>query len=207
MDADHVEQPEPESLPSGLSIIPLSDPDPPRVAVAAPRVWFGEIVAWGRTLSSAAVYAVLITTFVMQIARVEGTSMEPTLADQDRLVVNKLVYYLSDPRPGDIVMLLYPEEPEKSFVKRVIAEPGDVVRIDDGRLFVNEVPMPETFVLPEFRGDQDYGPLQVPRGFYFVMGDHRTVSSDSRSWGPVPKKYIMGKVQLRWWPIPHAGVF
>ena len=188
-------------------LTPPSDPHPPSVIVNTPRIWFGEIVAWGRTLSSAAVYAVLITTFVMQIARVEGTSMAPTLADQDRLVVNKLVYRMSAPRPGDIVMLYYPEDPEKSFVKRVIAQPGDVVRIADGRVFVNDVSMPDSFVLPEFRSHDDYGPYEVPRGYYFVMGDHRNNSSDSRAWGPVPTKYIVGKVQLRWWPIPHAGIF
>jgi signal peptidase I len=204
---DHIGKPEPESPLSFSSFIPPSDPPAPRVVSTALRIWFAEIVAWGRTLSSAAVYAVLITTFVMQIARVEGTSMAPTLADQDRLVVNKLVYRLSAPRPGDIVMLYYPEDPEKSFVKRVIAEPGDQVRIDDGRVFVNDVPMPDSFVLPEFRSHEDIGPLTVPRGYYFVMGDHRNNSSDSRNWGPVPKKYIVGKVQLRWWPIPHAGIF
>ena len=187
----------------------LLPPDrvPPEVEISPLRVWFGEAIALGRTLSSAAVYAVLITTFVMQIARVEGTSMAPTLEDQDRLIVNKLVYRLSDPRPGDIVMLLYPEEPEKAFVKRVIAGPRDVVRIDRGRVFVNEVLMPDTFVRPEYRDDDDFESFEVPLGYYFVMGDHRNNSSDSRRWGPVPKKYITGKVQLRWWPIDHVGVF
>ena len=184
-----------------------TEPVPALVTVRSPRVWLAEIAAWGRALSSAAVYAVLITTFVMQIARVEGTSMEPTLADQDRLVVNKLVYRLSDPRQGDIVMLLYPEEPEKAFVKRVIAGPGDEVRIDRGRVFVNDVPMADSFVLPEYRDDDDFESTKVPRGYYFVMGDHRNNSSDSRRWGSVPKKYILGKVQLRWWPIDHVDIF
>jgi len=160
------------------------------------RIWRDELVAWLRTLTSAAVYTTLIVTFVFQVARVEGVSMAPTLADQDRLVVNKLVYLYSAPQRGDVVMLYYPEDPDKSFVKRVVAEPGDQLRIVDGRVFVNDAALPD-----------DFGPSTIPRGYYFVMGDHRNNSSDSRSWGPVPKKYIVGKVQLRWWPIPTAHVF
>ena len=170
-------------------------------------VWKDEIVAWFKTLASAAVYATLIVTFGFQVARVEGLSMAPTLADQDRLIVNKLAYRIGEPRRGDIVMLYYPIDPDKSFVKRVIAEEGDQVRIVDGRVFVNDVPMPEDFVPPEYRSHDDFGPEVVPEGYYFVMGDHRNNSSDSRHWGNVPKKYIIGKVQLRWWPIPTAHVF
>src|SRR6187399_3715155 len=109
-----------------------------------------ELVAWIKTLFSAAVYAVLIVTFGFQVARVEGQSMAPTLADQDRLIVNKFVYRVSEPRRGDIVMLYYPLNPDKSFVKRVIAEEGDTVRIVDGRVYVNDVPMDDRFVAPEF---------------------------------------------------------
>ena len=166
-----------------------------------------ELIAWAKTLASAAVYAALIVTFLFQIARVEGQSMAPTLADQDRLVVNKLVYRLGDPRKGDIVMLYYPIDPDKSFVKRVIAEEGDEIRIVDGRVYVNDVPMEDDFVPPEYRDHDNVPPTRVPDGYYYVMGDHRNNSSDSRHWGMVPKKYIIGKVQLRWWPVPTARVF
>ena len=166
-----------------------------------------EVVAWLKTLFSAAVYATLIVTFGFQVARVEGQSMAPTLADQDRLIVNKLAYRLADPRRGDIVMLYYPLDPEKSFVKRVIAEENDVVRIVDGTVYVNDVPIRDDFVPPEFRSHDDYGPQVVNEGYYFVMGDHRNNSSDSRHWGMVPKKYIIGKVQVRWWPVPTARIF
>jgi signal peptidase I len=170
-------------------------------------VWKDELVAWFKTLASAAVYATLIVTFGFQVARVEGQSMAPTLADQDRLIVNKLAYRIGEPRRGDIVMLYYPADPDKSFVKRVIAEEGDEVRIVDGRVYVNDVPLADDFVPPEFRDHDNFETVRVNPGYYYVMGDHRNNSSDSRHWGQVPKKYIIGKVQLRWWPIPSARVF
>jgi signal peptidase I len=166
-----------------------------------------EIVAWLKTLFSAAVYATLIVTFGFQVARVEGQSMAPTLADQDRLIVNKLAYRLGEPRRGDIVMLYYPANPDKSFVKRVIAEENDLVRIVDGQVYVNDVPLRDDYVPPEYRSHDDFGPQRVEEGYYFVMGDHRNNSSDSRHWGMVPKKYIIGKVQVRWWPVPNARIF
>jgi signal peptidase I len=166
-----------------------------------------EIWAWVKTIASAAVYAILIVTFGFQVARVEGMSMAPTLEDQDRLIVNKLIYRITSPRKSDIVMLYYPVNPDKSFVKRVIAEPGDMVRIVDGRVYVNDVPLDDDYVPSEFRSHDDFGPLTIQEGYYFVMGDHRNNSSDSRHWGVVPKKYIIGKVQVRWWPIPEAKVF
>ncbi len=169
--------------------------------------WHDEFWAWVKTLASAAVYATLIVTFGFQVARVEGLSMAPTLDDQDRLIVNKLVYRLSSPRRSDIVMLYYPLNPDKSFVKRVIAEEGDQVRIVDGRVYVNDVPVPDDYVPEEYRSHDDWGPQVIPEGYYFVMGDHRNNSSDSRHWGMVPKKYIIGKVQVRWWPVPQARVF
>jgi signal peptidase I len=175
-----------------------------------PGVWrrLGqEIAAAARTLVSAAVYATLIVTFGVQVARVDGLSMAPTLEDHDRLIVNKLVYELGAPRPGDIVMLYYPLNPDKMFVKRVIAKEGDTVRIVDGRVYVNEIPLHDDYVPEEFRSHDDWGPSVIQQGYYFVMGDHRNNSSDSRHWGPVPKKYIVGKVKVRWWPLQGAKIF
>jgi signal peptidase I len=168
-----------------------------------------EFVAWLKTLASAAVYATLIVTFGFQVARVEGQSMAPTLQDQDRLIVNKFAYLsaIGEPQIGDIVMLYYPNNPDKSFVKRVIAHEGQRVRIVEGKVFVNETPIDDSFVPEQYRSHDDWGPEVVPTGYYFVMGDHRNNSSDSRHWGFVPKKYIIGRVQLRWWPVPDARTF
>ena len=123
-----------------------------------------------KTLASAAVYAVLIVTFGVQVARVEGQSMAPTLEDQDRLIVNKLVYRIGEPRRGDIVMLYYPLNPEKSFVKRVIAEEGDTVRIVDGRVYVNDIPLHDDYVPAEFRSHDDWGPQVDPGGLLLRDG-------------------------------------
>lgn len=166
-----------------------------------------ELLAWFRTFVSAAAYATLIITFVGQVARVEGLSMVPTLDDQDRLIVNKLAYWLGDPRVGDIAMLKYPEDPGKTFVKRVVAGPGDQIRSENGRVFRNGVPIPDDFISEEYRSSDTWGPETLPKGYYFVMGDHRNNSSDSRTWGYVPRDYIVGRVQVRWWPLNHARVF
>jgi signal peptidase I len=166
-----------------------------------------ELVAWMRTVVSAAVYATLIVTFGFQVARVEGQSMVPTLEDQDRLIINKLVYRWSDPQVGDVVMLYYPEEPEKSFVKRIVAAENDTIRGENGTVYVNDKVLDDAFIPEEFRDQRSWGPFVVKKGYYFVMGDHRNNSSDSRDWGDVPKKYIIGKVQLRWWPLSHAKIF
>ena len=221
------EEPRPDATGPGFAHVPspegfhpadpvLGGADPAlaqdaRGALDGTSVWLNrlgeELVAWLKTLASAAVYATLIVTFGFQVARVEGMSMAPTLQDQDRLIVNKLAYRLGDPKVGDIVMLYYPLKPEKSFVKRIIAEEGDQVRIVDGRVFRNDVPLDDSFVPPDYRSHDDWGPRVIDEGYYFVMGDHRNNSSDSRHWGLVPKKYIIGKVQLRWWPMGHAKVF
>jgi signal peptidase I len=196
---------------AGATEVPLAPPAlPPIESESIPSRWrrVGREFAGGvQTLFSAAVYATLIVTFGFQVARVDGLSMAPTLEDHDRLIVNKLVYELGDPRPGDIVMLYYPLNPEKMFVKRVIAREGDVVRIVDGRVFVNDIPLHDDYVPEEFRSHDDWGPTVIQQGYYFVMGDHRNNSSDSRHWGQVPKKYIVGKVKLRWWPLQQARLF
>ena len=166
-----------------------------------------DVLSGVRTLASAAVYTTFIVTFGFQVARVDGLSMAPTLQDQDRLIVNRLVYELGDPRRGDSVMLYYPRNPEMLFVRRVIAKEGDTVESVDGTVYVNHEAQSDDYVRDEFRSHDDWGPQVVQEGYYLVIGDHRNNSSDSRDWGPVPKKYIVGKVTARLWPIVAARIF
>jgi signal peptidase I len=185
----------------GLLSVPPVRPAPLHTRIA------DELVAWLKTLASAAVYATLIVTFGFQVARVDGQSMEPTLHDQDRLIVNKFAYQVGEPKVGEVVMLYYPIDPRKSFVKRVIASEGDRVKIVGGKVYRNDVPVDDSFVRPDYRSHEDFGPLVVHQGYYFVMGDHRNNSSDSRDWGEVPKKYIIGRIQVRWWPFADVRTF
>ena len=138
-----------------------------------------------------------VPVFVCQVARNQGQAMAPTLEAGDLIVVNKLPYRLGQPRRGDVVMHLYPVNPRKAFVKRIIAEEGDTVRITDGKVFVNDMPLDDAYVLPEYRSHDNWGPQVVPEGYCFVMGDHRNNSSDSRHWGFVPVKYVLGRVAYR----------
>jgi signal peptidase I len=160
-----------------------------------------------RWLAFGAVDVVLIVTFGFQVSRVDGFSMAPTLEDCDRLIVNKLVYEFSDPRPGDVVTFYYPSNPTRMFVKRVIAREGDTVQIVNGRVLINDQPLRDDYVAPAYRDHDNWGPRVIDQGYDFVMGDHRNKSSDSRDWGPVPKKYIVGKVNVRWWPLQDARFF
>jgi signal peptidase I len=105
------------------------------------------------------------------------------------------------------VMLYAPANPDLALVKRVMAEEGDQVRVVSGIVYRNDVRMDDSFVSPNYRSHEDWGPEIVPQGYYFVLGDHRNGSSDSRQWGYVPRRYIVGKVQLRWWPLPSGRLF
>jgi signal peptidase I len=169
--------------------------------------WWDYLFAWVKTVVTAAVYTKLIVLFLFQVARVDGQSMAPTLTNHDRLIVNKFTYQVSAPRTGDIVMFYYPLNPDEAFVKRIIAEEGDTVRIAAGHVYVNDQPVDDSYVPPAYRSHENFGPETVRAGYYFVLGDHRNDSSDSREWGLVPKKYIVGKVDARWWPPTHARVF
>ncbi|HUK36332.1 MAG TPA: signal peptidase I [Vicinamibacterales bacterium] len=149
----------------------------------------------------------LIATFLVQVTRVSGPSMQPTLDDRDCLLVDRLTYELGTPRPGDIVTLYYPADPDRVFIKRVIATDQQSVEIVSGRVFVDGTPLRDDYVDSAFRSHENWGPEMVDDGYYFVMGDHRNDSSDSREWGFVPRKYVIGKVTLRWWPLRHFRIF
>ena len=148
----------------------------------------------------------MIITFVYQPVRVEGTSMLPELRDQDRLFINKFAYRFESISRGDVVVFHYPRDPSTSYIKRVIALPGDTLRIDEGRVYVNGNRIAEPYVPFRFRDDRSMAKMVIPANDYFVMGDHRSISSDSRDFGPVPRGLIYGKAAFIYWPADNMGV-
>ena len=163
-------------------------------------------LAWARDLVLSVGISAFIILFLYQPVRVEGTSMLPMLEDQDRLVINKMAFRVGTVERGDVVVFRYPRDETKSYIKRVIALPGDRVRIDHGRLSVNGKPVPEPYVPARFTDDRSQPELTLAPRQYFVMGDHRTISSDSRDFGPVDRDLIYGKAAFVYWPVEQVGV-
>ena len=162
--------------------------------------------SWSRDLLMSVAISMFIILFLYQPVRVEGTSMLPMLQDQDRLFINKFAYRFEDIHRGDVVVFLYPHDHSKSYIKRVIGLPGDELRIDHGRVSVNGVALKEDYVPARFQDDRSQAAMVIPQGEYFVMGDHRSISSDSRDFGPVPRRLIYGKAAFVYWPMDQAGV-
>jgi signal peptidase I len=160
---------------------------------------------WFRDLLISAFASVLIITFLYQPVRVEGTSMLPRLEDRDRLFINKFVYHFEAIEHGDVVVFRAPNDLERSYIKRVIALPGDRVRIDHGRVILNGKPLREPYVPAEYRNNS-MAEMTVPEDDYFMMGDHRNISYDSRAFGPVSRSLIYGKAQFVIWPTKDVGV-
>jgi signal peptidase I len=164
-----------------------------------------ELRSWTRDLAVALGLALLIIVFLYQPVKVEGTSMSPLLSDQERIFINKFVYHFEPIERGDVVVFWYPLDRSKSFIKRVVGLPGDTIEIRAGRLYINGKELAEPYVPSNYLDDSNYGPLTVPRGQYFVMGDHRDSSNDSRVFGPVPRRFIYGKAVFAYWPVDHFG--
>lgn len=165
-----------------------------------------ELRTWARDLFFAAVTAILIVVFVVQPVKVEGTSMQPHLADQERIFVNKFVYHFSEIVRGDIVVFWYPRDPTKSFIKRVIGLPGEEIEIRSGIVYINGRRLDETYLKAEYFDYSSFGPTIVAPGHFFVLGDHRDSSNDSRNWGLVPQHNIFGKAVFRYWPLSKIGL-
>jgi signal peptidase I len=161
---------------------------------------------WLRDLVFSALASVLIITFLYQPVRVEGTSMLPRLEDRDRLFINKFVYHIQAINRGDVVVFRYPEDEEKSYIKRVIAIPGDRFHIVQGQVYINGHPISEPYVPEEYRDDRSYAEITIPPDHYFMMGDHRSISQDSRVFGPVARELIYGKAAFVYWPKKDVGV-
>lgn len=177
--------------------------------VASPVAFPGAIaaVAWLRDLLISVVIAILVILFLYQPVKVEGTSMMPGLVDQERIFINKFIYRfgLADIGRGDTVVFWFPQDTSKSYIKRVIAIPGDTVEVKGGIVTVNGEPISEPYVPREYRDQLSSARRVVPQDEFFVLGDHRTASNDSRSWGTVPRKYIYGKAVFVYWPLDRLG--
>src|SRR6202163_483236 len=164
-----------------------------------------EVRVWTRDLLIAIGLALVIIVFLYQPVKVEGTSMAPLLSDQERIFINKFVYRFEPIERGDVVVFWYPLDRSKSFIKRVVGLPEDTVEIRDGQVYLNSKRLPEPYIPPESDDFGTFPATQIPKGEYFVMGDHRTSSNDSRIFGPVPRKFIYGKAVFAYWPVDHFG--
>jgi len=162
--------------------------------------------SWVRDLVVSVAISAFIIIFLYQPVRVEGTSMLPVLEDQDRLFINKIAYRVGEIHAGDVVVFQYPRDHAKSYIKRVIAVPGDRLRIDQGQVVVNGVPLKEPYLQSRFADDRSQTEMVMPPKEYFVMGDHRSISSDSRDFGPVDRELIYGKAVFVYWPMEQVGV-
>ena len=176
-----------------------------------PLVW-----EYVRSILIAALIALLVRTFLIQSFLIPSGSMENTLLVGDRLFVNKFIYgtdlpltqktilKVRDPQRGDVIVFEYPVDPDKDFIKRVIGTPGDVIEVRDKQVFVNHAPFKDTHEIHRDRSignapRDNFGPVTVPAGSYFVMGDNRDNSYDSRYWGFVPKEKIKGNALIKFW--------
>ncbi len=166
---------------------------------------FFNLKAWARDLVVSLFIAGVFIVFLYQPVKVEGTSMMPQLYDQERIFINKFVYKFETIQQGDVVVFWYPLDTSKSYIKRVIGLPGDVVRISNGKVLVNGRALKEPYVAAEYFDGQSYPAIQVEPDHYFVMGDHRNSSNDSRAWGTVARNYIYGKAVLVYWPMKLFG--
>ena len=183
---------------SGAVVVaPLSVAAP--AASAARRAWRWEL--WIRDLLISIAISAFIIIFIYQPVKVEGTSMMPSLSDHERIFVNKFVYRLEPIERGDIVVFRYPRDPAQSDIKRVIGVAGDRIRIDGGQVYVNDQPLDEDYVPPAYTDAQSLAEMVVPAQCYFVLGDHRNMSRDSRDFGPVNQSFIYGKAVFGYWPM------
>jgi signal peptidase I len=164
-----------------------------------------ELRSWTRDLAVALGLAIVIMIFLYQPVKVEGTSMNPLLSDQERIFINKFVYRFEPIERGDVIVFWYPLDRSKSFIKRVVGLPGETVEIRAGHAYINGQELADQYVPSGYLDGSNFAPRRVPADGYFVMGDHRDSSNDSRVFGPVPRQFIYGKAVFAYWPVDHFG--
>jgi signal peptidase I len=186
---------------------PVPSVPPPSPPVAAPST-ARNAISWLRDLSVSVVIAIIVILFLYQPVKVEGTSMTPSLLNEERIFINKFVYRFgfSDINRGDTIVFWAPEDPARSYIKRVIGIPGDEVEIVDGTVILNGKRLEEPYLIDINRDRMSMPQRKVEPGKYFVLGDHRNSSNDSRSWGTVPRDAIYGKAVFVYWPLRRLGL-
>jgi len=160
---------------------------------------------WLREVVISVAISVFIIVFLYQPVKVEGTSMMPGLADQERIFINKYAYRLGAIERGDVVVFRYPGDPSKNYIKRIVGVPGDRVEVLRGEVFLNGHHLEEPYVPAQFRDERSMSEVIVPEHSYFVLGDHRNLSSDSRDFGVVEREAIFGKAVFAYWPTGMVG--
>lgn len=197
---------EPDDLPTeGPEQGSFNGPPPSPPLVGRRSFWF-DVQVWLRDIFISLAIAAIVIVFLYQPVKVEGTSMLPWLVDQERIFVNKFVYHYEDVGRGDVVVFRFPLDPSKSYIKRVVGLPGDQVEISAGQLMVNRTVVEEPYLLEEFSDRSSHPPIEVPEDQFYVLGDHRSTSNDSRTWGTVPRAYVTGKAVFAYWPPDRFGV-
>src|ERR1700720_2700072 len=185
----------------------MASPQPPIAAV--PKESSGRplpvVAVWARDLLVSLAISAFIIIFLYQPVKVEGTSMMPSLEDQERIFVNKFVYRLEPIQRGDIVVFRYPRDPSKSFIKRVIGLAGDHIKIEAGQVFLNGNLLDEDYVPRVYADERSYQEIAVPPNSYFVLGGHRSMSNVSRDFGAVNLRYLYGKAVFGYWPMDKMG--
>ena len=164
-----------------------------------------QLLSRSEQLLLAGTLVVIMAIFFYQPVVVKGVSMEPKLGNQERVFVNKFIYNFKQICRGDIVVFWYPRDPRKPFIKRVVGIPGDQVVIERGQVYVNGELLEELNVPGGYRGHCSFPAVRVFPSTYYVLGDYRSASNDSRSWGLVPRKNIYGRAVFRYWPLEKAG--
>ena len=164
-----------------------------------------ELRSWTRDLAVALGLAIVVMIFLYQPVKVEGTSMYPLLSDQERIFINKFVYRFEPIERGDVVVFWYPLDRSKSFIKRVVGLPGETIEIRMGHVYIDGQDLPDQFVPSGYLDGSNSAPRRIPSDSYFVMGDHRDSSNDSRVFGPVSRQFIYGKAVFAYWPVDHFG--
>ncbi|MBF0409902.1 MAG: signal peptidase I [Candidatus Riflebacteria bacterium] len=159
---------------------------------------------WLKDFVKALIFFLILQTYFIQGFVIEGACMEPQLHTNEKILVNKLLYYFFPPRTGDVVVFTFPHDANKDFIKRVVGVPGDTLEISDGYLFRNGRKLPEKYVNEYVFGS--YGPINIPDGKVCVMGDNRNNSHDSRAWGLLDVQTIKGRAELKFWPMSAIGL-